>query len=637
MSNSLSSNTLSRRAFLTGAAAAGATLSLPIGRAHAASQAANGKRVAIFGSGMSGLVAAQELIEQGYSVDVYERLTQLGGKARSFGVPGSGKNGRLDLPAEHGFRFFPGFYENLIDSMQRVPIQGRKNGAADSLRTIDDLLDDDGFGSSFSFRSGASISLSVPLNAKKMQIADPGKLADPAFLAESVSNMIQIMADLPLDRLGPEMMDFTAKTLAYLTACSERKQGPWDQISWWQYLDADNKSKFFQDVIVKGLTMDLVAVKPEVCSVYSAGNILDAFTWNLLGVHSTPRTAYAIRFLDGPTSDVWLNPWIENLKRLGVRFHAGQALGNLKIVRGRITEASVIDRRGRVRRVEADWFLSAIPSDKVAPIITQRSFLNSDPALEGVKDLSVDWMNGLQIYLKRPIGPELAIGATLDHQWTLSMVAQSQLWKRSISQDFGDGTVQDVLSIDISTWDRPGKTTTTKSAKECSKQEVFNEIWTTLKQRFGKLLPAISDENLHSWYLDPAISWSQGTTGTVTNDETLSVQTVNTWHKRPTGGTAIPNFFLAGDWIRTNANVCCMEGGNEGGRMAVRDLLERSGGNRDRVNLWQIYSPPQLSKFKAIDKRRLDAGKPNLFEPAARQDPSSFGEILEGVFGLGGS
>jgi NADPH-dependent 2,4-dienoyl-CoA reductase/sulfur reductase-like enzyme len=60
--------------------------------------------VAILGGGIGGLSAAQELAERGFSVTVYEALSQLGGKARSFGATGTGKDGRDDLPAEHGFR-----------------------------------------------------------------------------------------------------------------------------------------------------------------------------------------------------------------------------------------------------------------------------------------------------------------------------------------------------------------------------------------------------------------------------------------------------------------------------------------------------------------------------------------------------
>ncbi len=48
----------------------------------------------------------------------------MGGKCRSMPVPGTAGGGRQDLPAEHGFRFFPGFYQNLPDTMSRIPLPG---------------------------------------------------------------------------------------------------------------------------------------------------------------------------------------------------------------------------------------------------------------------------------------------------------------------------------------------------------------------------------------------------------------------------------------------------------------------------------------------------------------------------------
>jgi uncharacterized protein with NAD-binding domain and iron-sulfur cluster len=74
--------------------------------------------VAVFGGGVAGLSAAHELAERGFQVHVYERKSGLGGKARSISVPNSGGNGRLPLPGEHGFRFFPGFYRRVIDTMR---------------------------------------------------------------------------------------------------------------------------------------------------------------------------------------------------------------------------------------------------------------------------------------------------------------------------------------------------------------------------------------------------------------------------------------------------------------------------------------------------------------------------------------
>jgi uncharacterized protein with NAD-binding domain and iron-sulfur cluster len=85
------------------------------------------KVVAVLGGGVAGLSAAHELAERGFSVDVYERKPVLGGKARSMLVPSSGVAGRADLPGEHGFRFFPGFYKHVTDTMRRTPYGSHGN------------------------------------------------------------------------------------------------------------------------------------------------------------------------------------------------------------------------------------------------------------------------------------------------------------------------------------------------------------------------------------------------------------------------------------------------------------------------------------------------------------------------------
>src|SRR5919108_2306062 len=100
-------------------------------------------RVAILGGGVAGLTAAHELIGRGFEVVVLEARDIPGGKARSLPVPGSGTGGRADLPAEHGFRFFPGFYQHLPDTMRRIPagrrtVFDRLTGATRILLAQDD-------------------------------------------------------------------------------------------------------------------------------------------------------------------------------------------------------------------------------------------------------------------------------------------------------------------------------------------------------------------------------------------------------------------------------------------------------------------------------------------------------------------
>src|SRR5918997_5898532 len=97
-------------------------------------------RVAVLGGGVAGLTAAHELVERGFEVVVLEARDIPGGKARSLPVPGSGTGGRKDLPAEHGFRFFPGFYRHLPDTMRRIPIDGRPDGVAGNLVAAERVL-----------------------------------------------------------------------------------------------------------------------------------------------------------------------------------------------------------------------------------------------------------------------------------------------------------------------------------------------------------------------------------------------------------------------------------------------------------------------------------------------------------------
>src|SRR4030095_25584 len=85
------------------------------------------KKVIIIGGGVAGKSAAHELMERGVEVEVYERKHHYpGGKARSINVPGSNIiHQDKYLPGEHGFRFFPGFYKHLPDTMKRIPYYDR--------------------------------------------------------------------------------------------------------------------------------------------------------------------------------------------------------------------------------------------------------------------------------------------------------------------------------------------------------------------------------------------------------------------------------------------------------------------------------------------------------------------------------
>src|ERR671915_1715277 len=105
-------------------------------------------RAIVLGGGVAGMSAAHELAGRGFEVVVFEARAAAGGKARSFPFPGSASQRRPPLPGEHDFRFFPGFYRHLPDTMRRIPYASGGGNVFDHLVTATrvPIAPDDGRG-----------------------------------------------------------------------------------------------------------------------------------------------------------------------------------------------------------------------------------------------------------------------------------------------------------------------------------------------------------------------------------------------------------------------------------------------------------------------------------------------------------
>jgi len=128
-------------------------------------------KVAVIGGGVGGLSAAHELALRDFDVVVYEQRDVAGGKARSMdAIPGAG--GRRALPGEHGFRFFPGFYRHLPDTMSRIPYGHNVHGVFDNLvastqiQTFYSIFD--GSNAKFNASSDLPTGLSFPLSRSNL-------------------------------------------------------------------------------------------------------------------------------------------------------------------------------------------------------------------------------------------------------------------------------------------------------------------------------------------------------------------------------------------------------------------------------------------------------------------------------------
>ncbi len=129
------------------------------------------------------------------------------------------------------------------------------------------------------------------------------------------------------------------------------------------------------------------------------------------------------------------------------------------------------------------------------------------PSLANLDKLQTRWMNGIQFYLSKDVPLVNGHAIYLDSPWALTSISQRQFWTNVDLSQYGDGTVRGILSVDISDWDAPG-VVFGKPARECSAEQIKEEVWTQLKQHLnvGGSAP-IDDKNLVTWFLDPDIQF----------------------------------------------------------------------------------------------------------------------------------
>jgi uncharacterized protein with NAD-binding domain and iron-sulfur cluster len=532
-------------------------------------------RVAVLGGGVAGLSTAHELVERGFDVTVYERQDVFGGKARSLSVSNTGTNGRRDLPGEHGFRFFPAFYKHLPDTMMRIP-------DASNTSVFNNLV-----------------------HATRILLARAGK--PPLVLTARIPQNLEDWALVFQEIFGGigvpdnEVLFFTDRILTLLTSCPERRVTEYENIPWWTFVDAANRSTAYQTLLGKGLTRSLVAVQAQQGSARTVGYTFLQLLYGLLTYGGFDR------LLNGPTNDVWLQPWTTYLHAKGVKFCNNTLVKSFAASEAGITSI-VAESNGQDLTITADYYISAMPVEAMTPLVDDRMKALA-PSLANLNKIQTAWMNGIQFYLKQDV--PLDFGHTLyaDSPWALTSISQKQFWKAGMLAEFGDGRLGGILSADISDWQTPG-IVYGKPAIQCSSSEIEKETWEQMKVHLNVTgTEVLQEQNLLQWFLDPDVQFPNPTA--VTNLEPLMINTSGSLQYRPEASTEISNLFLASDYVKTYTDVACMEAANEAARRAVNALLDRAASSAPRATLWPLSEPEAFQPLVDYDRLRFKLGLPH--------------------------
>jgi uncharacterized protein with NAD-binding domain and iron-sulfur cluster len=277
----------------------------------------------------------------------------------------------------------------------------------------------------------------------------------------------------------------------------------------------------------------------------------------------------------------------------GVDVRLGMPVEGISVSGGRV--AGVV---AGGHEVTADMYVAALPVE-VMRTLASPALRAAEPRLDGLDRLVTRWMNGVLFYLDRDVPLVNGHAIYVDSEWALTSISQKQFWAHVDLSERGDGRTRGILSIDVSEWQRPGRRTG-KVGQRCSRDEIFEEVW-------GQVLDHLDGGELDGVqvvdrFLDPAIVFPNPTEAG--NLEPLLVNTAGSWADRPDAVTAIPNLFLASDYVRTYTDLATMEAANEAARRAVNGLLEAVGSTARRCPVWALQEPGVFAPARALDRLR---------------------------------
>jgi glutamate synthase (NADPH/NADH) small chain len=150
-----------------------------------------GKKVAIVGSGPSGLTAAGDLVQKGHEVHVFEALHEIGG-VLVYGIP--------------EFRLPKTIIRQQVDFMRAMGVEFETDVVVGRTVTIDELLDEEGYDAVF-IGTGAGLPQFMGI---------PGEHLNGVYSANEFLTRINLMHSYEFPRYDEPMLDFRGKNVAVI-------------------------------------------------------------------------------------------------------------------------------------------------------------------------------------------------------------------------------------------------------------------------------------------------------------------------------------------------------------------------------------------------------------------------------------
>ena len=565
------------------------------------------------------------------------------------------------LPGEHGHRFFPSFYHHLFDTMKRTPI----------LETVEK--------SPLARQQELAVGMA---RASHLRYVETGKTAfenlrpttshalaftgtRPSVLARTRIKSFKEFRELfrvffssqeegGFDADPRDTSYFTVKLFQYLTSSPERRKD-YEAMSWWDYIEGDSYGERFQKLLQKW-PQALVAMNAKSADARTNGS-----TTVQIMLDMVRESGYRDGILAGPTNEAWLEHWRRYLEAQGVEFIQGRIEGFVErrlegsgenVVWPRVScfePRHPLNDHGEPELL-GGYFLLALPAHETARIAKEyAATIGAEPDLDLARAARIDTSlffdrqgdplpmqpegdtefrhyAGIQFYFEQDV---LWLDGQVYHPnsaWGLTTVSQARFWDEKMDWEHG---YRGILSVIIADWDTPSARAGGKRARDCTPQELAEEVWAQVKDGLQGPRPLVTGNRGGEfadcpepvyWHLDDNLE-HDGTT--YRNLSPFHIKPPGKWPSLPgeldeRGYSVEHGIAICGMFTKTYTRIPSMEAANESARHAVNAILRHSE-YRTTNTPCDVWNPEdrEIEDFawlKEWDARLKDRGQPHFIE-----------------------
>jgi len=474
--------------------------------------------IIIFGGGISGLTLAHELVKNNFNILVVEKNDIFGGMARS-------DIEINNIPSEHSWRGYAPFYKNTLEILKEIP-----------------------YNNTTVFNN-----LSIPIEFYLLH--DNIKKYKP---------ILSMKDNLILYYLGIKYLFSDKRREYYYTYNIE----PFLK----KNLSDDGYNLIINFLSGPGYGMNKHEISmghlihfPVISYVYQ-----HRYTHTHNNLQYKHYSTYGWHVMNGPTNEVWIDPWVKYLKTQGVKFINNTELIKFNYNNNQIISAD-IKTNNIINQIQSKEYILAINPYNTLSIFKNIKHLYNTFTLLTNNTISkqISFRIGINKYIKYPIDNIAFI--MNDSEFNITWYPQDKLWKnKPIIKTLWSGTIID--------FQKNGKLFN-KNAELLNKEQLKKEIIYQIirSKNFQKL---IYDNNkfyiteddidfIEIWHEWEFINGKQET-----NDKKW-VNNIYNEQYRPSQITSFDNLYLSGAHTKTTINIWSMEGAIESGKITANLILNK--------------------------------------------------------------